>query len=407
MKISFSAWDDSKPRADILRYLVVMLLFAIAGGAFASILNNFLFEKAGMDHALARGVLEFFREMPGLLLVAILAFASRRDEWWILRAGLIVAAAGAAGLLFEQENKVLVTALIMVWSLGEHVLMPVRNSITLHFARSGSEGSALGAVAGLGNLGGVAGAAMVAALFYALKRYAPQQNGYSWTFGIIVALVCAGLFAAWRVVSKGGQVKRPRMLFRRKFSKFYALEIFYGARKQVFFTFAPYVLIMEHKMDTEHFALLAGICGAANIFCGPIAGKIIDRLGYRTVMIWDTVFLTFVCLMYGFADRVFAPNVAFTLLCVNYLLDAIITNASMASNVYVKELSDNREEFTSTLSTGISVNHLISILVALFGGWVWKNFGVEALFTFSATMAIGNTLFAITIPKKVGNGNMA
>ena len=404
MKISFSAWDAGKPRADILRYLAVMLLFAIAGGAFASILNNFLYEKAGMDQALARGVLEFFREMPGLLLVAILAFASRRDEWWILRAGLAVAAAGAAGLLFEQESKVLVTALIMVWSLGEHVLMPVRNSITLHFAKPGSEGSALGAVAGLGNLGGVAGAAMVAALFFGLKKIAPQQNGYSWTFGIIVALVCAGLVVAWRVVSKGGQVNRPKMLFRRKFMKFYALEVFYGARKQVFFTFAPYVLIMDSEirkgMDTEHFAILALSCGVVNIFCGPIAGKIIDRLGYRTVMIWDTVFLTFVCLMYGFADRIFAPGVAFALLCANYLLDAIITNASMASNVYVKELSDNREEFTSTLSTGISVNHLISILVALFGGWVWTEFGIEALFSFSAAMAVGNTLFALTIPKK-------
>ena len=399
MKISFSAWDGSKPRADVFRYLAVMLLFAIATGAFASILNNFLFEKAGMNHALARGVLEFFREMPGLLLVAVLALVSRRDEWWILRAGLIIAAAGAAGLLFQQENKVVVTVLIMIWSLGEHILMPVRNSITLHFAKPGSEGSALGAVAGLGNLGAVAGSAMVAALFYVLKRFAPQQNGYSWTFVIIVALVCAGLFTAWRVVSKGGHVKRPRMLFRRKFSKFYALEIFYGARKQVFFTFAPYVLIMKHGMDTEHFALLAGLCGAANIFCGPIAGRIIDKLGYRTVMIWDTVFLMFVCLMYGFADRVFPSGLAFALLCANYLLDAIITNASLATNVYVKELSDSREEFTSTLSTGISVNHFISILVALFGGWVWTRFGVEVLFTFSAAMAVGNTLFAMTIPK--------
>ena len=74
----------------------------------------------------------------------------------------------------------------------------------------------------------------------------------------------------------------------------------------------------------------------------------------------------------------------------------------MASNVYVREISDNEEELTSTLTTGISINHLISILAALAGGIAWKYFGAGCLFSFAAIMALANSAFAMTIkpPKK-------
>ena len=85
---------------------------------------------------------------------------------------------------------------------------------------------------------------------------------------------------------------------------------------------------------------------------------------------------------------------------INFLLDAIISTTSLATNIYVLSLAAPQDELTSTLSTGISINHLIAILSAPIGGWIWMKFGVEHLFVFSAIMAICNTLFAMTIPKK-------
>jgi len=71
----------------------------------------------------------------------------------------------------------------------------------------------------------------------------------------------------------------------------------------------------------------------------------------------------------------------------------------MASNVYVMDLSDNREELTATLTTGISVNHFISVLIALLGGFIWKVVGIEVLFTISAILGVVNSIFAATITK--------
>jgi hypothetical protein len=69
----------------------------------------------------------------------------------------------------------------------------------------------------------------------------------------------------------------------------------------------------------------------------------------------------------------------------------------MASNVYVQTIAANQEEITATLSTGVSINHVISIFIALMGGWLWKTVGIEALFSMSAMLGIINSLYAASI----------
>ena len=90
-------------------------------------------------------------------------------------------------------------------------------------------------------------------------------------------------------------------------------------------------------------------------------------------------------------------HIAFIVCCVNYVLDSVISLASMASNVYVQDISDSAEEMRATISTGVSVNHLITIMVALFGGWIWKTLGIETLFMLSAVLGLCNSAYAATI----------
>ena len=74
-----------------------------------------------------------------------------------------------------------------------------------------------------------------------------------------------------------------------------------------------------------------------------------------------------------------------------------ITLAAMASNVYVKDLADNDEEVKATISTGVSINHVITIFIALFGGWIWETLGIETLFVASAILGLCNSAYAATI----------
>ena len=77
--------------------------------------------------------------------------------------------------------------------------------------------------------------------------------------------------------------------------------------------------------------------------------------------------------------------------------------AATASNVYVKNLSDVGDEVRTTISTGVSVKRLVTILVALFGYWIWSTLGIETFFNVSAVIGLCNSAHAATIkvPKKV------
>ena len=76
----------------------------------------------------------------------------------------------------------------------------------------------------------------------------------------------------------------------------------------------------------------------------------------------------------------------------------------MASNVYVQDIAESQEEITATLSTGISVNHVISIFIALLGGWIWKVTGIEALFSMAAFLGLLNSFYAATIHTRKKDG---
>jgi len=80
----------------------------------------------------------------------------------------------------------------------------------------------------------------------------------------------------------------------------------------------------------------------------------------------------------------------------------VISLSSMASNVYVKDLADDANEVKATISTGVSINHIITVFIALFGGWIWQNLGIELLFILSAVLGLLNSAYAATIkvPKR-------
>ncbi len=215
------------------------------------------------------------------------------------------------------------------------------------------------------------------------------------------ALTLLGTIMAFGLHGKSETDKNvSRFYFRRKFRKYYMLEVFYGARKQVFFTFGPYVLILFYGANARVISMLFAISAVAGFFLSPLIGKLIDRIGYKTIMISDTLILVVVCFFYGFAHHLFPREIAFIVCCVNYVLDSIISLASMASNVYVQDISDSPEETKATLSTGISVNHMITVLIALFGGWIWQTVGIETLFIISAVLGLCNSAYAASIKPK-------
>jgi MFS family permease len=393
-----------RPEAKIGRFLAVLALSGISYGLYRGIQDNYLAEIVHID-AFERGLVEFFREIPGLLVVFILAWMYRFTESRIFKIGVALMTAGLIGLLLAGTGKFIVVLLMVVFSGGEHIVMPVRTTISLDLAHKNQGGASLGLTSALGHGGNIAGFVLVTGAFFVFSRLGFEKGDpvrFKLVFAAAAALMIAATLTVLALKESALKVKRRRFYFAKKFTKYYMLEVFYGARKQIFITFAPYVLILNYRADTSIISMLLAISAAFSMIVSPLVGKLIDRAGYKIVMVSDTLLLIVVCFFYGFAHRLFPMRIAFYVVCVNYVLDAIISVASMASNVYVQDIAASQEEITATISTGISVNHVISIFIALMGGLIWKLVGIEILFSLSAFLGLCNTLYAATItsPKR-------
>ena len=398
--------DVYRPDARVGRFLSYLVLSGVSFGLYRGIQDNYLAEIIHIS-PFERGIVEFFRETPGLLVVLLLALMYRFTDSRIFKIGAALMTGGITGLFLTSSSPFLMTKFfvvlfMVVFSAGEHIMMPVRSTISLDLAKREKAGISLGITGSVTQLGQIVGFILVTALFFILSRIGYSRLdilGFRITFAISVALMIASFMIVLALRETTLKSQRRRFYFARKFAKYYMLEVFYGARKQIFLTFAPYVLILYYGADPSILSLLYAICAGCGILISPLMGRIIDRLGYKLVMVADTLILIVVCILYGFAHRFFAHNVAFIVVCVNFVLDSIISIASMAANVYVQRIAKSQEEITATLSTGISVNHIISIFIALMGGWIWKVTGIEVLFSLSAFLGLMNSLYAATIKK--------
>lgn len=374
-------------------FFLSLLLSAIGFGLYKGVIDNYLAEIVKMNQV-DRGLAEFFRELPGLLLVLILAIFYKFSAEKMYKMGLAIMVAGMLIIAVVSPVKMLVILSIFFYSLGEHIQLGMKNTLSLEYSKSGFGGQALGYQNSVYQIGNLLGYVVVIVAFAVLAG----KQLFKPTFVAATVFMVLAFASVLRLKGNSETDKsKSRFYFNKKFNKYYILEVFYGARKQVFFTFGPYVLILFYGAGAGVISLLFAISAIACFIFSPLIGKLIDKVGYKPVMIGDTLVLVIVCFFYGFAHHIFPMHTAFIICCVNYVLDSVISLASMASNVYVQDISDNKQEMRATISTGISVNHTVTIFIALLGGWIWKVLGIETLFILSAVLGLCNSAYAATI----------
>ena len=377
-------------------FLLSILITGLSYGLYKGMLDNFLAEVVMLGE-MDRGVAEFFREIPGILLIFILAAFYMLSAESMYKIGAVIMLVGMAMHAVLPPTKVLAILAICIYSTGEHIQIGMKNTLSLEYAKPNRGGEALGVQTSLHQVGKLVGYIVITIAFAIFTKNQP------YTVFFAIAAILAGVSAAFSMKITGRSEtdkNKRRFYFHKKYTKYYMLEMFYGARKQVFFTFGPYVLILFYGANAATISLLFAVSAVACFFLSPIVGRIIDKVGYKAVMIADTLILVIVCFFYGFAHHIFPEKIAFIVCCVNYILDSVISLASMASNLYVKDLADNADEVKATISTGVSINHVITIFIALIGGWIWHTLGIELLFILSAILGLCNSAYAATIKTK-------
>ncbi len=368
-------------RDDLSRALIATMFFGAAGGILMSILNNYLSDVHVLD-ASARGWLEFPRELPGFLILLIsgaLLTVMRETKMGAL--AMIFTAIGGLGLAWWAPNVSWLVVFVIIWSLGDHIIFAVEGPIGLKLAKEGGEGRRLGHFGGFRNLGTIVGVGVI----YLLSKWIGPRYDVFFTLVAIAALM-AGVLYMMLKVGKGERSRR--LVFRKRYSIFYAISALFGIRKQIFFAFGTWVLVSLHDVPVSTIALLYFIAATLGVVFRPLLGDIIDWLGERVVLAADEILLILVCMAYAFASDLFAGNVALYVLYGAYIMDSILFALRIARTTYLKKIAEHPSHITPTISMGITIDHIVAMSLPVLSGYIWEMYGYRWVFILSAGIAL-------------------
>jgi len=396
---------------ELPKYLLALALMGICSGIFENTYNNWLYAQFQVSPT-TRGHLEFVREFPGLITAPLMGAFSFLPETTVAALSALVTAVGMAGLALKGDVWWLMLVFTVLWGIGTHLIMPLNSSLTMELGGQTQRGKRLGQVGAVSIAGAITGAAVVW-LVFSNGGPRPEPGGAmavveSWRFDfafLLAAAVCVGAALCFRALKAvGAHSKRPTLVLKGKYWLYYVLNILFGARKQVFLTFGRWVLVTIFSQSPTTFAKLSIAASLIGIWFTPLAGRLIDRLGERTVLMVDSFVLMVVCLAYGGAEHIGLPreSALYVVYCA-YVIDQLFFAVGMARDTYMSKIAETKEDLTASLSVGVSINHVVAMTVPTLGGLLWTAYGYETVFMVAAAMALLMTLFAsmIRVPKSV------
>jgi predicted MFS family arabinose efflux permease len=383
------------PRGFLL-FVTAAILYAFAQSAVNSVFNNFLNDTYSIGD-FQRGLLELPREMPGFLVVFVSALLYLMSSRRLAALANLLAGLGIAGIALFSARYGVMLAWLFLFSVGQHLFMPLVQSITMEFADEGKAGRRLGQITGASNLAGIGGSLLILIGFRSL--------GFGFRTAFFIAaggLLAAALFLRAMQADRH-PVTRTRFVVRREYKLFYWLNILFGTRKQIFLTFSPWVLVTIFKQPTQTVASLLFAGGLIGIVFNPLLGRAIDRLGERFILMAEAVVLVLVCVGYGFSRRLFAEHTAMLVAWACFVVDQLLMSVGMARATYLKKIAVQPGDVSQTLMMGVSIDHLFSIIVASLGGLIWVRLGYEYVFLLGAIIACVNLVSASRVRIPLGS----
>lgn len=382
---------------NLVRLLFTVLLIAAANTIFMSVMPDYLSNelKVGGD---VRGALEIPRELPGFLLVFIAGVLVRIPLRKALTMIFITGVLAFAGFAFLSRGLILFVFFMFMWSSAMHAFLPVRDTAAIEMAGKSRRGWVLGKVGAFRSLGLVVGTAAV----WVTMNLLGADFKTAWIAGAIL-LIPGILIASGLPKTHGeesGRATARRFVARKKYRLFYVLCMLFGARKQIFITFAPWLLVSVYGQKAPQLALAMGVSAVLGTFLKPMFGSLIDRFGERKVLLADAFLIFLLSLFYGAVPFFAAPALALVLLYSFYILDELLFSLSMARTTYLASIIHEDAEMVPTIGLGGTIDHIVSMTVPVIGGILWVSVGVWSVFAMAALVAVATFLTVWRMPRK-------
>ncbi len=167
--------------------------------------------------------------------------------------------------------------------------------------------------------------------------------------------------------------------------------------------YGPWVLIRLLGKGPETISVLLIVSSFCGIFFTRFLGKWIDKFGIKNLLVADAISFIFVYLIYGLiaggyeSGMLATTGIAVGFAFIVFVLDKMSMNMAMIRVLYLKDIVKDDNDVSAVLSTGISLDHVLTIGFAVFCGFVWDNFGAQYVFYLTAAFSLVNLVVSLII----------
>jgi len=351
-----------------------------------------------------RGLIEIPRESPGVFMFLIISSLSFMNDMKTRMLAQILMIMGISIMAFVNINYSTMLLIVFVASLGQHISFNTSTAIELSLSGEENVGKNFGKFRGAGSGFSMIGFAVV---YYGFKSGLFNfGNSPILPFAIAVILFILALLLVIRL-NQIHTMKTTKEAFnfviRKEYTIYYILVILYGIQKQVLIVYGPWVLIEILQKGADTLALITLVGSFIGMFFIPYIGNLIDRLGIKKGMYIDAfsfifVYLSYGFLVYGFINGSIPSSGIFVILAYTLvIIDKMSGQIGVVRTLYLKKVLVKDTDLSSTVSLGMTLDHILSITSAVVSGFIWTKFGPHYVFFTMAFLSLVNLVIAVYV----------
>jgi MFS family permease len=366
----------------------------IAFSVWSALLNNFVVQVADFDGS-DIGLLHTVREVPGFLAIGVilLIMLLKEQTLGLISLALLGIATAMTGYFPSVSGLLIIT---LISSFGFHYFETVNQSLQLQWLPKEKAPQIIG---------WLVGASSIATLFVYLGIIIGWQKlGLSFNFiyltsgGLtaLLAILCLLFIPTFQTETK----QNTKLVLRRRYWLYYALQFLSGARRQIFVVFAGFMMVEKFGFEVHQLTSLLLINLTINTFVAPLFGHFIAEFGERRALIIEYSGLVIVFLAYG---GIYLFDWGVMLAAILFVLDHLFFGLRMALKTYFQKISAP-EDIAPTAAVAFTINHIAAVFLPILLGLLWL-VSPAIVFMVGALLAFLSFTLALLVPRFPTIGN--
>jgi hypothetical protein len=381
-------------RRPVTLLFVMAAAMPIAFATWSALLNNFVIEVAQFDGS-DIGWLHTVREIPGFLAIGVIAILMFMREQVLGMVSLILLGVATAMTAWFPSLGGILT-ITMLSSIGFHYYETVNQSLQLQWLPKDRAPQMLGWLLAAGS-----GATLVAYLCIIVTWEAlglTYNIVYLLSGGFTAAVALFALLAYPQFEAPNPQIKK--MVLRRRYWLYYALQFMSGARRQIFVVFAGFMMVEKFGFRVQEVTALFTINLVVNMIAAPLLGRAVARWGERKALCVEYLGLVAVFLGYG---GIYWFGWGVMMAAFLYVMDHVFFAMALALKTYFQKIADPRD-IAPTAAVAFTINHIAAVFLPASLGYLWL-VSPSSVFVLASAMAAVSFTLALLIPRHPEPGN--